>query len=428
MLLIYIKSTSYRLQYICQFIFKEQLGLAYSLTLDAQGFATHDGPKINYSDDSFEDAGFTIKNAALLFEQSIQQQPVECFEVNDHKAFFKSDNSDFPFDIFAASFYLLSRYEEYLPYEKDMYGRYAHENAVAFKEGFLNKPIVNIWVGEFAKALVARFPTLSIQKNTFKFIPTYDIDIAYSYKNKGLLRNLGGFIKKPSFDRISVLLRAKKDPFDSYQFFDELHKANQLKPIYFFLVATMASEYDKNISPYAYAMWQLIKQHAKKYVIGVHPSWRSFTKSELIKKEKKIIETAGNIDVYSSRQHYIKMALPDTYEHLIAAGITNDFSMGYGSINGFRASVASSFTWYNLKTDKITSLRIHPFCFMEANSFYEQQQNADQAYDELMYYYNQCKNIDGQLITIFHNDSVGTDHKFAGWRAMYQKFIAQLPQ
>jgi len=39
----------------------------------------------------------------------------------DFSAFFKSEG-DYPFDIFSAVFYLLSRYEEYLPYKKDMYG------------------------------------------------------------------------------------------------------------------------------------------------------------------------------------------------------------------------------------------------------------------------------------------------------------------
>ena len=425
MLLIYSEISTTRLQYICQFIFKEQLGITYSLTRDAEGFKNHDGPKINYSDIETQGPTFTIKNTSLLFENNITTQSIECFEINNYKAFFKTTGSDFPFDIFAAVFYLLSRYEEYLPHELDMYGRYAHENSLAHKEGFLKIPLVNIWIIDFAKTLKVIFPELNFQFPVFNFIPTYDIDIAWSYKSKGLLRNVGGFLKSPSAKRIKVLLGIDKDPFDSYLFLDALHTENKLQPIYFFLVATWGSLYDKNISPYARGMWQLIRGHAKKYSIGLHPSWKSNDSISIVKKEKKILETAGNIPISKSRQHYIKLSLPGTFGNLIDAGITDDYSMGYGSINGFRASVASPFYWYNLKTEKITALLIHPFCFMDANSFYEQQLNAIEAFDEMLHYYYTCKNANGTFISIFHNNFLGSEKQFAGWKEMYEKFISQ---
>jgi hypothetical protein len=427
MILIYSHTSSIRLQYICKFIFNEQLGTTHSLTIDLENFKAHDGPKINYSE--LEIAGaYNLKSHPLLFETNIQKQTIECFSTNDHKAFFKTTNSDFPFDIFAASFYLVSRYEEYLPHELDMYGRFGHENSLAFKEGFLTVPLVNTWIQNLANSLKNKYSTLNFKFPAFSFLPTYDIDIAYSFKHKGILRNLGGFIKSPSLTRLSVLANLKKDPFDSYEFMNQLHAENKLNPIYFFLVATTGNMYDKNISPYAGAMWQLIKRHAKKYRIGLHPSWRSNKNLSILQREKKVLETAANISINNSRQHYIKLSLPDTFEKLIDAGIENDYSMGYGSINGFRASVASSFYWYNLKSEKITTLRTHPFCFMDANSFYEQHLNASQAYDEIMHYLHACKKANGTLISIFHNNFLGTDKQFAGWKEMYEKFISQVQQ
>jgi hypothetical protein len=102
--------------------------------------------------------------------------------------------------------------------------------------------------------------------------------------------------------------------------------------------------------------------------------------------------------------------------------------MGYGSINGFRASVASDFQWYNLQTETISKLRLHPFCFMDANSFYEQRFTAEQAYEELIHYYGLCKKYHGTCISIFHNNFLGTDKTFAGWKEMYSRFISQLPR
>lgn len=426
MILIYTHYISTRLQYICKFIFDEQLGISHSITIDSESFINHQGPKINYSDLKTDDA-FTIKNHHLLFETGIQKQDTGCFESNGYKAFFKSNDSDLSFDIFSASFYLLSRYEEYLPHDLDMYGRFAHENSLAFKEGFLHTPLVNIWILDFGTALKKKYPALYFKFQTFNFKPTYDIDIAYSYKYKGLLRNLGGFFKSPSMERLAVLSRLKTDPFDSYDYLHQLHKKSGLTPIYFFLVATSVSLYDKNISPYSNAMWQLIKRHAKKYTIGLHPSWKSNDNISIIKREKKILETAAVVPVKNSRQHYIKFRLPETFENLIESGIDNEYSMGYGSINGFRASVASSFFWYDLKNEKITALQLHPFCFMDANSFYEQKLSATQAYDEIFHYQQICKKVNGTFISIFHNNFLGTDKQFTGWKEMYTKFISQVP-
>ena len=425
MLLVYSDITSSRLQYTCDFIFKEQFGIDYKITIDSESFRNHAGAKINYSNSRMEDA-YTIKSQSLLFEQDIKEQTINCVDLNNYKAFFKTSDSDFPFDIFAAIFYLLSRYEEYLPHEKDMYGRFAHENSFAFKEGFLNKPVINIWLTDFSSSLKKFFPALTFKTKTFNFLPTYDIDIAYSFKHKGFIRNLGGFIKSPSLERLAVLAGLKKDPFDSFDFMDKLHTEFNLNPVYFFLVATSGSLYDKNISPYSNAMWQLIKRHAKKYRSGLHPSWRSNNNFSILLKEKKILETAGKMEVNISRQHYIKMSMPQTYQELIKAGIEADYSMGYGSINGFRASVASTFYWYDLTTEKTTSLKLYPFCYMDANSFYEQNLDAGQALEELQYYLNECKKVNGFFISIFHNNFLGTDKQFTGWKEMYTKFISQV--
>jgi hypothetical protein len=97
--------------------------------------------------------------------------------------------------------------------------------------------------------------------------------------------------------------------------------------------------------------------------------------------------------------------------------------MGYGSINGFRASIASSFYWYDLKHEEQTQLLIHPFCFMDANAYYEQKLSAEEALQELMHYYQTIKTVNGKLITIWHNSFLGTDSEFEGWREVYQRFI-----
>jgi hypothetical protein len=431
--LVFSHSITPRLQYIVDF-FSQYYGLPFKLTSDEERYISNtDSCKINYGYHRLDANEIFIHSHALLFESSVRQVKVECFEKNRHQAFFKAEG-DFGFDLFAASFFLLTRYEEYLPHKKDLYGRYAHESSIAFKENFLHLPLINIWMEDFKKQLLEKAPVLPIRNLKFSFRPTYDIDIAWSFRNKGFQRNMGGILRlffngqfrKMAF-RIRVIRRRRQDPFDSYEWINQLHHQFNLHPIYFFLVAKEKGRYDKNIDATNEEYRQLVQSIASKYPVGLHPSWASGDLPSLLTKEKTTLEQIINQTITSSRQHYIRFDLPFTYRKLLALGLTNDYSMGYGSINGFRASVTTPYYWYDLKNEEKTNLLIHPFCFMDANSYYEQKLSAEAAFEELLQYYNVIQSVNGTMVTIWHNDFLGTGEEFSGWRDVYQKFVSQLP-
>lgn len=428
-IILYSPQSGIRLLYIIDFFSKQINDEAIIITNDIQVFQNTDALRINYSASSITETEIWIQPHTLLYENNIYEQKIECSEWNNLKFFFKT-GGDIPFDIFAASFYLLSRYEEYLPHEKDLYGRYAHTNSLACREDFLNLPLVNLWIQQFEKILQQKFASFAIQYSSFTFIPTYDIDIAYSYLHKPLLNNLGGFYKelftgkwRQSAERANVFSGWKKDPFDTYQWLDELHQKYNLHPYYFFLMAEKRKGYDKNISPNKKGMQQLIKQHALKYAIGIHPSWQSGDDANMLKKEISMLKAVIEKEVSKSRQHYIRMTLPETYRLLIDNEIKEDYSMGYGSINGFRASIASSFYWYDLEREQQTPLLIRPFCYMEANSFFEQHYTAEEAAEELQQYHDIVKSVKGELIIIFHNHFVTEQKEWLPWRNMYAGFL-----
>lgn len=433
-MLIYTQTITSRLQYIAGFSGKEITGQPFELTTDKENYLKSTAEKINYSPERISNDEFWLKPHSLLFEDTFTEQFVQCFDVNGQKAFFKTEG-DFPFDIFAASFYLLSRYEEYLPHQKDMYGRYAHENSLAFKEGFLDQPLVNIWLQDFKKAVKRIFPSFTIHSSSFTFLPTYDIDIAWSYKHKGWWRSFGGLIYvlitgnwHQLKERRNVVKGKQKDPFDSYGWLNQLHEKYKLKPYYFFMIAAKKGKYDKNISPNQKALQELIRDHFIRYPVGIHPSWRSGDDHSLLEKEIDLLRVITGSTVSSSRQHYIRFELPETFRRLIKNNIQFDFSMGYGSINGFRASVASPFYWYDLEKETQTELILFPFCYMEANSFYEQKYTAQQALDEMRHYYTVVKSVNGTFIMIWHNQFLGTDKLYDGWKEAYEQFIKEVGQ
>lgn len=431
MLLLYSTSITPRLRYIVAFISKELFDEPIRITSDKDQFLQSSMPRLNYSGAEFSEDEFYLCRTPLLFEDHIGAQPIECFELNYHKAFFPTEG-DFPFDIFAASFYLISRYEEYLPHEKDKYGRFSHTSSLAHREGFLKLPLINIWLQEFKKALQKKFPSLIFRYGSFKFIPTYDIDIAWSFLHKGWARNVGGLIRSllqrdwsTAQRRINVWRKKEKDPFDAYEWLDSLHLYCRMKAYYFFLVAARPWGVDKNIPPSKKAFRQLVQYHASGYRVGVHPSWQSGDNERVLKEEIEWMEALTGQRMTRSRQHYIRFTLPEGYRRLLRYGILQDFSMGYGTINGFRASVASSFYWYDLEKEEETGLRLFPFCFMDANAFYEQGLTASKAMNELMHYYHLIRKVGGLMVTIWHNSFLGSDPQYAGWKEAYEIFLKE---
>jgi hypothetical protein len=427
-MLIYSPIQTNRFQFAVELLWNALSVENGKLTQNIDEFKNYKGAKINYSTQQICIDELWIEPNGLLSELGIKQQTIDVFEWNNLKVFFKT-NGTIPFDFFAASFYLVTRYEEYLPHEKDMYGRYAHINSLAFKHNFLQQPLVNLWALELVK-YIPNYQQTNSKLQTPNFIPTYDIDIAFTYLYHNPFINVAGFFRdfiKGKFELVSekLLMFAgnKKDPFDVYDWLNQLHKKYQLKPIYFFLLAQKRKGYDKNISPNSPAMQQLIQQHVKQYATGIHPSWQSGDDETILQREINALQIITQQPVELSRQHYIRMTLPETYKLLLQKGIRHDYSMGYGSINGFRASYTLPFNWYDLSKEEQTNLMIHPFCYMEANSFFEQKLRVDEAANELQQYYDLVKNVNGQLITIFHNHFLTEQSEWVAWRNMYEQFL-----
>lgn len=417
--LVYSPYNTNRLAYTLNLVFNTILGIDYRIIHEIP--ANSHEPVISYGNIAPANS-YSIPESGLLYASEIQEINVKVRGNGADTVLFPELNHSHPFDIFSAVFYLVTRYEEYLPYEQDLYGRFPHTKSIAFNRDFLHLPLINLWVKQLGENLCKQFPSLKINPPPFSFQPTYDIDIAWAYKHKGFFRNAGGFLKKPELSRLLTLCGLKRDPFDIYDNLLHLHHRANLHPVYFWLVAETNSRYDKHILPEKQALKNLIQKYQNQQN-GLHPSWQTHDNPTLVLSEKDTLEKILNRRINFSRQHYLRFSLPETYSGLIEAGITHDYSMMYGTINGFRASISNAHSWFNLKTNEVTSLIIHPPCFMDANSYYEQNQSPQESMEELNRYLEVCRKNHGTLITIFHNNFLGTSPAFRGWRELYEAFI-----
>jgi hypothetical protein len=386
-------------------------------------------PVIAYTEDRVEGA-FHIRPQGILSRTGIPEEPSVVDRSGRLPFFYPCPDADFPFDVFGAAFYLLSRAEEYHGHAPDPFGRYHHIHSLAYRNDFLDLPLIDGWMADLRQALIRTFPSVSFKAPAFEFRPTYDVDLAWAFRSRGIVRTIGGLLKSLSrlhlrdfCLRLKVLSGLHQDPFDAYDRLERLHHAYGLKPVHFFLLASKVKGVDRNISPQDKDLSVLIERHARQYPVGMHPSWQSGDDPALFHGEKDSLEGMIGREVTMSRQHYLRMQLPDTYRRLIDHGITADHSMGYGSANGFRASVSRSFPWYDLLEERETSLMVHPFCFMDATAFHELGMYPQEAFRQMEGYLQVIRESGGSMMTIFHNSMLGTDKLYKGWYEMYVRFL-----
>ncbi|WP_299012222.1 polysaccharide deacetylase family protein [uncultured Polaribacter sp.] len=429
MILIYTHKITPRFRYIFKHIFTRILLINVSFTTKVEEFVAYDGPKITYTKTALGNE-FFVKSNALLFEQGVNDLEINIQKWDNVPCFFVAGaKSSIPFDIFAASFYLISRYEEYLPHVKDGYSRYTAAESLAYKNGFLEKPVVDIWAYKLLEKLQEKFPDLIVEKREYSFLSTIDIDNAFAYKYKSLIRTLGGFANDifkfrllTIGYRLAVILRIKKDPFDTFSKILEGQKKYNINTLFFCSIGDYTT-FDTNISASKTKYKLLIKNLVDYAKVGLHPSYFTMQNVGMLKKEKERLESITNFPVKRSRQHYLRFNLPETYQNLIDLEIAEDYSMGYASNVGFRASTCTPFYFYDLDFEIQTPLKVFPFAVMDTTLNDYLKITPKQSLGKIRDLKNEVKAVNGVFITLFHNESLSDHLRWKGWRRLYESML-----
>ena len=429
-LLVFSHHQSERLKYIFRTIIWERIGLRLIFINNLEAYEQAVGAKLNYSDTPASTEELHIRPYGLLEKNTIEPQEIELVHSPDSVAFFFRvlPTKDFDFDPFAAAFFILSRYEEYLPFKADVHGRFLSAESSLHHPAFLFFPIIDHWVIWMKQKLSELFPFLLLQQSKFNFQATYDIDIAWAYLHRNWWRTLGGLlqdIKSSNHDQFQerwrVLTRTSKDTFDTYSL---LASHTSPKPIYFFLLGDYG-KYDKNIAHSSFALQQLIQKVAQRGEVGIHPSYQASSSFSQLEKEVMRLERIIGKPVTASRQHFLKLTFPDTYRNLLQVGIWRDYSMGYADTIGYRAGTSQPFYWYDLQKEETTPLQIFPFVMMDVTLKDYLKLSPDSAMDAATSIINHTKLLEGNFSFLWHNSSFSHIGGWEGWQEVYLSIVKQ---
>jgi hypothetical protein len=429
MVLVFCPKITNRTRYTIELVFKTILGLDFAITTNQVEYAVFGGARLNYSSKSMDGNEVFIESSGFLEKRGIERFYPEFRTLNGLPCLFANNNMacNARFDPFAAIFYLVSRYEEYCNFKPDRHGRFAAEESFAYKNNFLQVPVANHYAILIGDLLATKNPGLVFNKPAYSYISTYDVDVAFAYKGRGVIRTLaasaidlaGGNMKRLK-DRISVLTNKQKDPYDSFDYTLSHDSKHDLRSFYFLLCGDYGP-FDRNISPYSNAFNNLVKTLGDYAFCGLHPSYQSNKYPEKLLVEKERLSKILNREIRFSRQHFLKFKLPETYQNLLKHNIDNDFSMGYASQLGFRASIATPFNFYNLEREESTPLKIFPLALMDTTLKSYLKLEPEHALKKGIELVDEVKKVGGTFISLWHNETLSNSASSQPWRDCYEK-------
>lgn len=366
-ILIYVPKITSRINYTFRQLCKRILGFEINFTTKIETFIAYKGVKFSYANQRLGNEIF-IQAHGLLTEQGVNDVEITVSKWQEVPYFFKtSSQSDIPYDIFAASFFLLSRYEEYLPHVKDEYGEFPANASLAYQNDFLHLPIIDIWLSQFNNLLREKFDTVEVIEHQSRFNLIIAVEKAFKFRKIGISRSIVGFLAdvfqfkiRDLFSRIKTWFKPDSDPYDVYDDLIELKNRLNINMLFMFQLGDY-SIHTKNINYRKRLYKKLIKSMGDYCEIGLLASHEGIEDIDNLNKEIRRFENISNLELESILIKDRKLNFPEFYVNLEKTIIQKDYSMGYARHIGFRAGTCSSFLFYDLNLEQASPVLISPY-------------------------------------------------------------------
>ena len=427
-------------KYILNVIFREFLGIDFNLIIKSDNNSdwnielenknklivedwffnkyTHEKEYLNKNNIPTKVELYKEKKIKFLAEKNI---PV-IFGLPKLKKKVLSDSKEFHcgIDIFASSFFMLTRWEEYVNKERDNHNRFSSCDSLAFKNNFLHRPVVNEYVF-FLQSLIQSLDfSIKIKKREYKMLVTHDVDVLFRYSSwrSGLVeivrdisvRKNPLLAFKNTILKIKSIFKISKDPYDTFDFLMNLSETNGLKSFFFFM-AKGITQFDNRYSldnPKTSALIERIKKRG--HHVGIHPTYNSYNDVTQFSKEKTELKKASNItNINFGRQHFLRFEVPTTWQIWEDNNMNWDSTLSYADREGFRCGVCYEFPVFNFLTRKELNLYEMPLTVMEGSfATYQKHISKQDMIDKIVNLQKKVKKYNGTFVFLWHNSSFNT--------------------
>lgn len=335
------------------------------------------------------------------------------------------------YDIFGLAYWMLSRCEEVGRQDLDRHGRFPATASHAYREGYLDRPIVDEWFAILAQAIRRLWPFLSLSTSSFSVVVSHDVDSPsrYGFGSASRLAKvmIGDVVKRHDLrSAISApLIRARNgvaippsDPSNTFDWIMDVSEGIGLRSAFYFICGRTNPGKDALYDPEHPAIRALIRKiHARGHEIGLHPSYETFLAPDSIVSEavtlKRICLEEGVQQVgWGGRMHFLRWRVGVTLQGWERAGMTYDSTLGYADLPGFRCGTCHEYQAYDPVLERSLDVRIRPLVAMECTVMaprYMGLGTGHAASEKFLELRRACEAVDGKFTLLWHNTELETD-------------------
>jgi len=362
--------------------------------------------------------------SALIPDFKIPFSSVERENVGPLFTLSGADTIECPVDLPLSTLLSLSRFEETLPGPHDSHGRFSAFSSVAWREGFLHRPIVDEYGLALAQALFLLLPGWRPPQRQLRVKLGHDVDeigLPFSLRSSfghALRRNRPGATIRDLFSLLTGIDA-------SYQML--LRKIVQLSldcgldsAVYW--KAHHRGPYDSGYDPSHRRITSLIRFfRAQGVEMGIHPSYESFDSPVQLRSEVVALRSLLDEERLGGRQDYLRWS-PQSWIHWDSLGLAYDASVGFADHIGFRAGTSYPYRPWLLSQSREAQLLEIPLLAMDSTLQGYMKLKPEQALAKLRECIARCRSVGGVFTLVWHNTRL-MEARFAG---IYRKLLDDL--
>lgn len=426
-------------KYIISIIFGEFLGLEYEINSNnktkdyeiilegSKKIIIKDSFFSNFEDslDYLDKKNIPEKIRFLKNQFIIEKDVPVIFGDDEFKV--KEDEIVCGIDIFASSFFMLTRWEEYANKTRDLHNRFPATASLAYKYDFLNRPIVNEYVEMLWNMLKYLGCNKKRKEKKYELILTHDVDNIFKWNNFRLfVRNIAGDIikrKNVPLALENVRQYCWKNPYDTFDYLMDLSEKRDVRSNFFFMSGG-TSQFDNNYSinqPFVKKIREKIKNRG--HLIGFHPSYSAYNDQRQWEKEYSALSREISQKVKIGRQHYLRFEVPTTWQIWEDNNMKWDSSLTYPEKEGFRCGTCYEYSVFNILTRKKLKLKEMPLEVMEGSLVNYQNLSPEKAEKKIIKLIDRVKKYNGSFVLLWHNSSFNSEF-WARYQGIYEKIVS----
>lgn len=327
-------------------------------------------------------------------------------------------------DVFGSALYMLTRAEEVLGEAGDRHGRFPSSASLAHREGFLDRPLVNEYVEILWAAIQRVWPGLERRRRSYRLLLSHDVDIPLWSR----VTTVPGALRTMAYDlvkrndaglaarRVSAYMGSfwgdfRHDPYNTFGWIMGHSERHGLAEAFYFMTARSDPRYDRGYlldDPWMSRLLRTI--HDRGHEIGLHPSYGTFGRPDLVASELETLRTTvAALDIeqeaVGGRQHYLRWEAPDSWQTWDDVGLAYDSSVGFADALGFRAGTCYPFPVFNLRTRRALKLVERPLVAMEATALSDAYLHLshEDALEAMASLSRRCRHFGGDFTLLWHN-------------------------